>query len=235
MNNFLKALLIGLVAPSFVFAQLQTENSATPSGLNFKASWEKTPSNASWTQFSYELMDEELISHLDKAEDMQSFCPNFANLDREHQIYTWIELFSQVTYYESGWNPLSRMKENLGIDPVTGVNVYSEGLLQLSYQDMQKYPRAINPQNCQIDWQKDKNLSAKDPNKTILDPYINLECGMRIMADQIDQYGKIVISKDVYWSTLKKNGKYSVVPKIQKAIKKLSFCQSKKSLFRGWF
>jgi hypothetical protein len=55
------------------------------------------------------------------------------------------------------------------------------------------------------------------------------------MADQIDQYGKIVISKDVYWSTLKKNGKYSVVPKIQKAIKKLSFCQSKKSLFRGWF
>lgn len=218
--------ILGLIL-SLVFAQSIgfAENSKVTQHVNYKASWEKYPENAPWTEYLYGLIDQQLFSQLDKAKDMKRFCPTYAKLDREHKIYAWIELFSQVSYYESAWDPTSRMKENMGTDPITGNPVYSEGLLQLSYQDTVNYPKLLDSTHCKIDWSKDKNLKAKDQRKTILDPYINLECGSRIMGDQITKRGNIVLYSSVYWATLKEGGWYSVVPEIEDYMNKISFCR----------
>ncbi len=107
----------------------------------------------------------------------------------------------------------------MGTDPVTGKAVYSEGLLQLSYQDIEWAPW------CKFNWSKDKNLSATDPRKTILDPYLNLDCGVGIMAQQIKKKGDIVVSSGVYWAVIKSGGKYQHVSEIQSTVKSLSLCK----------
>lgn len=220
IKNLVHVLVVILLCQSFGYAQNYSSQQ-----INFKASWEKYPENAPWTEYLYNLIDLQLFDHLDKAKDMKRFCPTYAKLDREHKIYVWIELFSQVSYYESAWDPTSRMEENMGTDPVTGKSVFSEGLLQLSYQDVVNYPKLLKFPDCKFDWSKDKKLKATDPRKTILDPYINLECGSRIMGDQIDHRGKIVLSSSVYWATLKEGGWYSVVPEIITTMKKIPFCR----------
>ncbi|MEN0057917.1 MAG: hypothetical protein AAGB31_03715 [Bdellovibrio sp.] len=68
------------------------------------------------------------------------------------------------------------MTENtMGTDLVTGKQVVSEGLLQLSYQGVPNYGATLKYPLCRIEWSKDKNLAATDSKKTILDPLINLE------------------------------------------------------------
>jgi hypothetical protein len=191
----------------------------------FQASWEVPPQNSTWSVFMYQLIDQNLFKDLDQARDIIRFCPAYSSLPRQQKIYTWIELFSQVAYYESGWDPTSRMKENMGIDPVTGGPVHSEGLLQLSYQDVKNYGSTLKYPLCRIHWALDLGLHEKDSRKTIFDPFINLECGSRIMAAQIVKFGNIVMHKNVYWSTLREGGRYSVVPKIEKAISSLQFCR----------
>ena len=131
-----------------------------------------------------------------------------------------------MAYFESGWKPTSRMTETtMGIDPVTGKQVESEGLLQLSYQDVPNYGSVLKFPACKIDWQKDKSLSAIDPKKTILDLYINLECGLRILGSQIKKKGSAILSSGVYWSVLKEGGKYSKVESIIDMITKTGLCR----------
>ena len=59
-------------------------------------------------------------------------------------------------------------------DSVTGMSGRTEGLLQLTYADAERY-------GCDFDWQTDRKLKANDPNKTILQPKNNLECGVKIL------------------------------------------------------
>jgi hypothetical protein len=54
----------------------------------------------------------------------------------------------------------------------------SEGLLQLAYADQKRY-------GCDFNWQVDRALKANDPAKTILQPKNNLECGVKILFNQI--------------------------------------------------
>jgi len=48
----------------------------------------------------------------------------------------------------------------------------------------------------------DRTLKANDPAKTILQPKNNLECGVKILANQIIVEHKPLLSKSGYWSTL---------------------------------
>ena len=81
-------------------------------------------------------------------------------------------------------------------DEVTGLLVRSEGLLQLTYEDSKRY-------GCDFDWAADKALPSKDPSKTILQPKNNLECGVKILANQIIVQHKSLLSPaSGYWSTL---------------------------------
>jgi hypothetical protein len=102
--------------------------------------------------------------------DVTLFCPKYFSLSTDLKVNFWGALFA-------GYNPTSRYQETtMATDPVTHPPVYSEGLLQLSYQDITGWSF------CDFDWSQDRTLSPKDPKKTILDPYRNLECGIKIMA-----------------------------------------------------
>jgi hypothetical protein len=84
---------------------------------------------------------------------------------------------------------------------VTSKIVRSEGLLQLSYWDQQRY-------GCDFDWQRDRTLKPDDPSKTILQPKNNLECGIKILQNQIIDQHKPLISRKSYWAPLQP-GNYS--------------------------
>jgi hypothetical protein len=74
--------------------------------------------------------------------------------------------------------------------------VRSEGLLQLTYEDQKRY-------GCDFDWEHDKQLKPDDPDKTILQPKNNLECGVKILDNQIIDQHKRLLSSTSYWSTLR--------------------------------
>lgn len=184
--------------------------------------WEssKYPERTKWSEYLQQLILNDWNSLLPGADDIESFCPRYHSLDNNQRANAWAQLFVAIAKYESAYSPVSRMQETtMGSDPVTGKAVYSEGLLQLSYQDVQWAPF------CKFDWQKDKNLSPTDPRKTILDPYINLHCGVGIMAKQIKSKGRIVVSSGVYWAVIKSGGKYQQINNIAAIVKSLPLCK----------
>lgn len=189
-------------------------------------SWEKNhPERKAWSEFVFSIFENELFGAFDSAKDAKRICPKYAGLTRSQKILIWGELISAMAYFESAWSPISRMTETtMGIDPVTGKRVESEGLLQLSYQDIPNYGSVLKYPLCKVDWQKDKNLSATDPKKTILDPYVNLECGLRILGNQITKKGNVILSSAVYWSVIKDGGKYSKVQPILKMVSDTGLC-----------
>ncbi|WP_413294922.1 murein L,D-transpeptidase catalytic domain family protein [Bdellovibrio sp. HCB185ZH] len=194
-------------APGYTMAPLAWESSSKPE-------------RKQWSQYLQTLVKGEWNSLLKGASDMADFCPKYSKLNDDQRANVWAQLFVAMARYESGYNPLSRMHETtMGTDGVTKKPVYSEGLLQLSYQDTQwnKW--------CKFDWSKDKNLSSTSPKKTILDPYINLHCGVGIMAKQIKNKGAIAIKSGVYWSVLKPGGKYNQLTSIRSMVKSLPMCK----------
>lgn len=194
-------------APSYKMAPLSWESS-------------KYPERTQWSAYLQKIILEDWNSLLPGANDITNFCPRYHSLDNNERANVWAQLFAAIAKYESGYSPVSRMHETtMGTDPVTRGPVYSEGLLQLSYQDVQWAPW------CKFDWSKDKNLSPTDPRKTILSPYLNLDCGVGIMAKQIKSKGSIVVSSGVYWAVIKSGGRYQQISNIQSMVKALSLCK----------
>lgn len=196
--------------------------SPTPAIIKMeKLAWESAsyPERVKWSTYTFQVV-EKVFDTLDQAQDMSSFCPKYSTLNKMQKVNVWGQLIAGMAYYESGWKPTSRMQESTFdyLDKVTGKSVYSEGLLQLSYGDIQWAPY------CKFDWSKDKLLSATSPQKTILDPFINLDCGIRILADQVKRKKLIAMKSGVYWAVLKEEGKYTQIPNIKKVVQKISFC-----------
>jgi hypothetical protein len=82
---------------------------------------------------------------------------------------------------------------------VRGTAMRTEGLLQLAYADQRRY-------GCDFNWQVDHTLRANDPTKTILQPKNNLECGVKILVNQIIVQHKPLLTRSGYWSTLQPDG-----------------------------
>jgi hypothetical protein len=190
-----------------------------------KISWEKYPENKPWSDYVYALVtSDELFPVFDKAKDVKDFCPNYPKLNKMQKGTLWTELFSAIAFYESAWSPVSRMQEKNKngtpkYDELTGLYLYSEGLLQLSYQD------TLWASYCAFDWPKDMDLKPKDPKKTILDPYKNLDCGVRIMSRIIAKRGVVKTTVGYYWAVIIPGGSYQQIANIQGMTKKLAFCQ----------
>jgi hypothetical protein len=183
--------------------------------------WENVDAGSrAWTLYAFGVVDTLAPAMVAGSDDMDLFCPNYSNLTRNEKLNFWVYLASAVAKYESDENPLDRYQEStMGIDPVTKQPVWSEGLLQLSYQDELNYPFCI------FNWAADSKLSPTDPNKTILQPDTNLLCGLQILNHQIANVGKIGATSDVYWSTLKPGGTYTAIPQIEKLTNAIPFCQ----------
>lgn len=193
----------------------------TPKPTSFKAGWEKNnASRSEWTQIVRNVVANKAPALLRGPADVDDFCPMYDRLGTTDRLNFWAEFFSAVALYESGWSPTSRMIETtMGTDPYTGRQVASEGLLQLSYQDVQWAPY------CEFNWSVDKQYSDKDPRKSIFDPEKNLNCGIQILDRQVAKKGNIALSTGVYWAVLKINGKYTKLPQIKAATNALSFCK----------
>lgn len=183
--------------------------------------WEapRAEAGVSWTKFASILVLTEAPELMKGTADVQNFCPTYYRLSTDEKVNFWVYLISAVTKYESGFNPVSRMRETgLGTDSVTKLPVYSEGLLQLSYQDGRNYSFCN-----EFDWNKDRLLSASDPRKTILDPIKNLRCGIRILNRVVGRHNLIAFDSGHYWSTLMP--KHSPEHSIQALTRQISICK----------
>jgi hypothetical protein len=131
--------------------------------------------------------------------DVRRFCPDFYQMTEIDKRAFWAYFFQALAGAEAGLDPTTRVRhtepEVAVKDDVTGRMVRSEGLLQLTYKDQERY-------GCAFDWQIDRTLKADDPAKTILQPKNNLECGVRILEHQLIEQHKPLLSRTGYWSTL---------------------------------
>lgn len=211
---------------SLLFATVDTGGTQRPSAPSIYTmqplTWESSsqPQRKQWSQYLMKLVLEDWSSLLKGSQDITQFCPKYYTLNNNERANVWAQLFAGMTKFESGYNPTSRMRETtMGTDPITRKPVYSEGLLQLSYQDIQGWSF------CKFDWSKDKSLSATDPKKTILNPFTNLHCGVGIMAKQVARTGKIKLGSGAYWAVLKTNSKYQQIQNITSMVRSLPLCQ----------
>lgn len=118
----------------------------------------------------------------------------------------WQAVIKSLAKAESCLNLTERFKEpGLGKDAVTNLPVYSEGLLQMSYQDSFFH-------GCAFNWERDKYLDPKSYDRTIFQPKNNIECGLILLDKQIHVRQVLFTDgKPYYWSTLdKKNLRHKV-------------------------
>jgi hypothetical protein len=140
------------------------------------------------------LLDPDVTPHV------RQFCPRFGSMsDADKRVY-WAYFFQALSGAEAGLNPTSSVQhtepEVAVKDSVSHRMVRSQGLLQLTYQDAERY-------GCDFDWNRDKHLAEHDPAKTILQPSNNLLCGVKILEFQIVEQKKPLITRTSYWSPLR--------------------------------
>jgi hypothetical protein len=146
-----------------------------------------------------------------------SFCPAFAKLDRKA---TWVKIWKAIAAAETGFNRLDFYYEH-GIgspDWVTGLHNVSEGLLQLSYGDSAckgVFDYAKDKTAFLDDYKRAKavddakpgqgEVTSRHPERTILDPYLNLKCGMTIASKLVAAHPseRFADAMGHYWSTIR--------------------------------
>jgi hypothetical protein len=134
------------------------------------------------------------------AREVRSYCPRFATLSDADKRAFWAYTFQALAGAEAGLKPTTNVRhtepEVAVEDTVSKRTVRQEGLLQLTYMDATRY-------GCDFDWQHDKTLPEKDPEKTILQPRNNLLCGVKILENQIVTQRKPLLTPSSYWVTLR--------------------------------
>jgi len=188
--------------------------------------WESSvKDSALWSLMLYRYIQVDQPALLNTSvSDIAKFCPRYESLADVQKINFWGQLIAAIASFESGWNPAARYVEtSMDDDAVTGDQIVSEGLLQLSYQDS-KFTSAY----CKFDWAVDKILNMKnpkDPRKTIFNPFRNLRCGLGILAKQIKNKKSIAVDSGAYWSVIKLGSSHQKIDQIAAITKSLSFCQ----------
>ena len=132
-------------------------------------------------------------------QDVRRFCPRFFEMSATEKRAYWAYFFQALAAAEAGLDAKTNVPHpgaQPGRDHVTGQPIRCEGLLQLTYEDAQRY-------GCNFNWKVDRRLPLTDPHRTILQPKNNLACGIRILADQIIKQRKPLLERSSYWSTLR--------------------------------
>jgi hypothetical protein len=158
------------------------------------ASWDPA-----WDKTIEQALPAELLSPR-VARAVKPFCSQFKAMNDEDRRAFWAYFFQALSGAEAGLVPTTDVRhtepEVAVKDTVTKRMVRSEGLLQLTYMDADRY-------GCAFDWAKDKELPEKDPQKTILQADNNLKCGIRILTNQLIDKHKALATSSSYWSTLR--------------------------------
>jgi hypothetical protein len=187
-------LLVGLVR-----SPAQATQPAPPTPIDEKkAELGGTPWNPQWDQIIEQALPPEMLS-AQVPRGVRQFCPRFYEMSETDKRTFWAYFFQALAGAEAGLNPTTTIRHGepgvANRDEVTGLTIRSEGLLQLAYADQKRY-------GCDFDWQRDRVRSIKDPAKTILQPKNNLECGVKILYNQIIVQHKPLLSATAYWSPL---------------------------------
>ena len=207
MTQFAAALAITLLAVGC--SKTQTPAAATPPAPSMKPA-PPTPIDVkraeiggpmwdpSWDKIVEEALPPQLLTPL-AGRDVRSFCPRFDTITEAHKRAFWAYFFQALAGAEGGLKPTSNVghaqAEMQVKDSVTGMRGRTEGLLQLAYEDQKRY-------NCDFDYDADRKLKAGDPARTILQPKNNLECGIKILDQELFQQHKPLLGHSEYWSTL---------------------------------
>lgn len=152
-----------------------------------------------WDVIVEENLPAELLSHrVSKA--VHPFCPRFDSLTNTDKRSYWAYFFQALAGAEAGLKPTSNVRhtepEVAVVDKITHRITRQEGLLQLTYEDSDRY-------NCDFDWDNDKQLAEHDPSKTILQPKNNLLCGINILKNQLIDLDEPLLTPKSYWATLR--------------------------------
>lgn len=152
-----------------------------------------------WDVMVEENLPPELLSSL-VSRAVHPFCPRFNSLSDTDKRSYWAYFFQALAGAEAGLKPTSDVRhtepEVAVIDNVTHHITRQEGLLQLTYEDSDRY-------GCDFDWDQDKQLPARDAGKTILQPKNNLLCGIRILKNQLIDLKEPLLTPKSYWATLR--------------------------------
>jgi hypothetical protein len=163
-----------------------------------------------WDKIVEEALPPELLSP-QAGRDMRAFCPRFDAIAEADKRAFWAYFFQALAGAEGGLKPTSNVRHGQAEmqvkDSVTGMRGRTEGLLQLAYEDQKRY-------RCDFDYEADRKLKPGDPSRTILQPKNNLECGIKILDQELFQQHKPLLSRTEYWSTLQPGtASYSVFAK----------------------
>lgn len=156
-------------------------------------SWETVASRAAW---SAELRGAVTAKQADLEKGKpEEFIAGYGALAAEMKVKFWAELIVAMAKFESAWKPTTRFKEPAPL------NVFSIGLLQLSYEDAAHYP-----------------LEPLNPGaRSLEDPLVNLRCAVVILARLLAKDGVVVGHSDgshrggaAYWSVLRPGAKHKL-------------------------
>src|ERR1035437_718356 len=153
------------------------------------------PWNPQWDEIIQKALPPEMLSS-QVPQGVRRFCPRFYETGETDKRTFWAYFFQALAGAEAGLNPNTSVRHS---EPEVAMAMRSEGLLQLAYADQKRY-------GCDFNWQLDRALKANDPAKTILQPKNNLECGVKILVNQIIVQHKPLLSPSGYWSTLRPDG-----------------------------
>ncbi len=160
---------------------------------------EKHDERKPWSDFLINKISEN-FSSLDKAQDIEYFCPKYRSLDKNSKLKAWGELFVALAYYESGFKPSS---QSVDVGTKEKRDTWSIGLFQMSVVDIENY----------------KIQNMKYSFDDLLRPEPNIDLAVTIMAQQINKKSLIVVKSNPYWATLY-NGKYPKIKEIAVRVKK---------------
>lgn len=154
--------------------------------------------NPEWDLFIEEAIPAEMLTPK-VAKSVKSFCPRFSALSDVDKRVFWAYFFQALAGAEAGLVPTANVRHMDSVlqvrDDVTHRMVRQQGLLQLTYMDQERY-------GCDFDWERDKELTERDPNRTILQPKNNLLCGVNIIRNQLLEQHKPLLSSTSYFATL---------------------------------
>lgn len=156
-------------------------------------SWESSASRAAW---SAELRGAVTAKKADLEKGKpEEFIAGYNGLTVEMQVKFWAELIVGMAKFESGWKPTTRFKEPAPL------NVWSIGLLQLSYEDAAHYP--LEP-------------LSRDA-KSLEYPLVNLRCAVVILAKLlardravVGHWGGSHRGGAAYWSVLRSGASHKL-------------------------
>jgi hypothetical protein len=198
--RFRKSSLAGVLLVGVLMGSGQETKPAPPTPIDQKkAELGGTPWDAQWDTIVEQALPPEMLSTR-VPRGVVRFCPRFYAMVETDKRAFWAYFFQALAGAEAGLNPTSTVRqvspEAAARDSVPKDDVRTEGLLQLAYADAKRY-------GCDFDWEADRAKKAKDPSKTILQPKNNLECGIKILFDQLMVKHRPLLTQSSYWSTLR--------------------------------